>query len=250
MTKSEPSALKTLGILGGMSPESTADYYGRINTGVRTALGGHHSAPMQIFSANLADVFRWTDSGDYDALGDYLEQAALGLQAADAGAVIMACNTAHVVASRIEDALSIPFHHIADVLGEALQRDGISRIALLGSRITMGGAFYRGRLQDGYGIETMTPDASGRDFVHRVIVEELCFHEIRDESRETLAGITESLALQGAEAVVLGCTELCLLVDGERFGGLPVYDTTALHVDRAVDVVLGRGEGELQQVAA
>lgn len=230
--------MRTIGLLGGMSPESTIDYYRRINAGVRTALGGHHGARLLIYSADLDDVFRWLWSDDHRALGDHLTQAALGLQAAGADFLVVACNTAHLVAGEIAGALEIPFVHIGDVLGEAVAAAGHSRVGLLGSRITMEASFYGDHLRQRFGIEVMIPGPANRQEVDRIICHELSFGTCLDASRERLVEAAEELGARGAEAVVLGCTELRLLLDEASVAGLPVFDTTALHTDRAVALAL------------
>lgn len=236
--------LNTLGILGGMSPESTADYYRRINLGVRQELGGHHSAPLLIFSADLARVFHWLAEEDDARLADYLTRAAKGLERAGAQAVLMACNTAHKVAPQIEDALGVPFMHIADSLGGAVGRAGITKLGLLGSQVTTESAFYRDRLHQAHGIVPLVPGRADRQEVDRIIRDELSFHDIRPSSRQMLERIAQRLRQQGAEAVALACTEIVLLVDGPELAGLPVFDTTTLHADDGVSYILGqRGAG-------
>lgn len=242
-------SLRTLGILGGMSPESTADYYQRINLGVRQALGGHHSAQLMIFSANLAQFFDWLAREDDDALTDYLVAAASSLEGAGAEAILMACNTAHKVAPRIEDALGIPFIHIADVLATGVHRAGLSKLGLLGSQITVESSFYRERLRQAHGVEAIVSGRADRQEVDRVIREELSFHTIRPSSRETLERIAERLKLQGAEAIALACTELVLLVDGPELAGLPVFDSTTLHTDEAVRWILGQARDARDRTA-
>lgn len=238
--------LPLLGILGGMTPESTADYYRRINDGVRNVLGGHHSARLLIYSANLEQAFHWMSSENDEALAHHLVEAALGLQAAGAEALLVACNTAHKVAPAIESVLNIPFLHIADALGSSVQDAGLRRVALLGSQITAEAPFYRERLQSHHGIEAIVPGLEGRREVDRIIREELAFHTIHPESLHTLEDITVELRQQGAEAVALACTELVLLVDGSELGGLPVFDSTTAHAERAVQYILD-GSGASSQ---
>lgn len=227
-----------IGVLGGMSPESTADYYQRINADVRERLGSFHSARMLIHSTDLQQVFDWTDADDHDGLGAHLVAAARALEGAGADFVIMACNTAHAVAPQIESALGIPFVHIADVLGEALRDAGCRRVGLLASRHTTELPFYEERLWQGFGIETVVPEAEERSEVDRVIREELCFHRILPASRERFERITGGLKGRGADAVALACTEIGLLIDSPTLAGLPVFDTTALHCRRAVELAL------------
>ncbi|MEM8932671.1 MAG: aspartate/glutamate racemase family protein [Acidobacteriota bacterium] len=238
-----------LGLLGGMSPESTVDYYQRINAGVRAVLGGHHSARLLIYSADLEQVFGWMHDGDDGALAGHLVAAARHLEGAGADAVLMACNTAHKVAPEIEAALSVPFFHIADVLGDGLRSAGHHRVGLLASRITAEASFYRDRLER-FGVEVIVPSADEREEVDRVIREELCFHEILPASRRRFDAIASRLRHRGADAVTLACTEIGLLVDTPELGGLPVFDTTALHAERAVEWLLGQRSGATPWKAA
>lgn len=230
--------MRTIGLLGGMSPESTIDYYRRINAGVHRALGGYHGARMLIFSADLDDVFRWLWADDHQALAEHLTRAALALQAGGADFLVMACNTAHLVAREISSALEIPFVHIGDVLGEALTAAGHSRVGLFGSCVTMEAPFYRDHLRERFGIEVVIPPEDERKEIDRIITDELSFGTCLEASKESLVASAEELGARGAEAVVLGCTELRLLLDVESVAGLPVFDTTALHADRAVALAL------------
>ena len=234
--------MQTIGLLGGMSPESTVDYYRRINSGVHAALGGHHGARMLAYSANLDEVFAWLAAEDYDALGKHLGDAAVELERSGADFMLMACNTAHVVAPQIAARLRIPFIHIADVLGEALSSAGITRVGLLGSIVVSEVPFYQEHLLSRFGIEVLVPGRLGRTEVDRVIRRELCFHQILAESRDSLTHISRQLYGRGAEAIVLACTELGLIIEGPEVAGLPVFDTTALHADRAVALALGEIE--------
>jgi len=223
-----------------MSPESTVDYYKRINAGVREALGGFHSCPMLAYSANLHEVFHWFQTEDDGALAELLVDRAIGLQEAGADLMMIACNTAHKVAPQIASALTIPLIHIADVLGEALSEAGHTRVGLLGSSITMNAPFYRERLWDRFGVEAISPEGSAAMEVDRIIKEELCFHQLREESRQSLEDTSGALGMRGAQAIVLACTELGLLLAGETVADLPLFDTTRLHTERAVALALGR----------
>lgn len=234
--------MKTIGLLGGMSPESTVDYYRRINAGVNRALGGFHGARMVAYSANLADVFDWLAAKDYRTLARHLGDAAVDLQRSGADFMIMACNTAHVVAPEVASRLRVPLVHIADVLGEALTRAGVDRVGLLGSLVVSEVPFYHKHLRSRFGIEVLVPDRLGRAEVDRIIRRELCFHRLRDESRESLVQISEQLGARGAQAVALACTELGLLLTETEVAGLPVFDTTVLHSERAVALALGQAE--------
>ncbi|MDA8020850.1 MAG: amino acid racemase [Thermoanaerobaculia bacterium] len=232
--------MKTIGLLGGMSSESTIDYYRRINAGVNRELGGHHAARMLIYSADLHEVFDWLMGEDHDSLAAYLGDAAVDLERSGADFVIIACNTAHVVAPQIAARLGVPMVHIADVLGEALTQAGIHRVGLFASVVVTEDPFYRQHLREHFGIEVLTADPAGRAEVDRVIREELCFHDIREESRGSLTGLAEELGSRGADAVVLACTELCLLFPDADIAGLPIFDTTTLHAERTIELALGR----------
>ena len=239
---SESATMKTIGLLGGMSPESTIDYYRRIHAGVHRALGRHHSARMYVYSADLDDVLSWLYRRDHAALGQHLGDAAEHLERSGADFVLMACNSAHAVAPQVEQRLTVPLIHIADVLGEALRAAGVTKIGLLGTGVTMGQSFYRDRLESRFGVEVLLPDLAAQNEVDRVIREELCFHRILDSSRRSLARMCRDFAERGADAAALACTELNLLIEGEAIDGLPVFDTTALHADRAVTLALGKSD--------
>ena len=230
--------MKTLGILGGMSAESTVEYYNRINRGVNQALGGHEHPRMFVYSANLGEVFGWLEGKDLAPLGDHLGEAAVQLERGGADFMIMACNTAHLVAPSIEERLGIPFVHIADALAEELQRASVQRVGLLGISMTVEAPFFRERLGERYGIEVLTPGAEDKAEVDRVIRDELCFHRLEEASRESLTAIVRRLGEQGAEAVALVCTELSLLLPGDHVAGLRSFDSMAIHVAQAVEFAL------------
>lgn len=228
--------MKTIGLLGGMSWESTQTYYRLINEGVKARLGGLHSAKLVLFSVDFAEIEALQHKGDWAATADILSDAALSLQKAGAEFLVIGTNTMHKVAPEIEQAIRIPLLHIADATAKVLAKDGITRVGLLGTRFTMEQAFYRDRLA-GAGIEVITPDGTQRDEVHRVIYEELCQGQIKPESRNAYLDIVASLSGSGAQAVILGCTEIGLLIcqaDTE----VPLYDTTEIHAAQAVEQAL------------
>lgn len=227
-----------LGLLGGMSWESTAEYYRLINTAVAARRGGLHSAPLLIHSIDFAVMAQLQEQDDWTGAGALLADAARGLEQAGARALVLCTNTMHYVAPAIERAVSIPLLHIVDVTGAALQAAGVRRAGLLGTRYTMELPFWRERLEARYGIEVVVPPEAQRAGVHRIIFEELCRGIVDDGSRAEYVEVIEGLAGQGAEAVVLGCTEIGLLV-GAADSPVPVFDTTALHVDAAVTFCLG-----------
>lgn len=228
--------MKTIGLLGGMSWESTQTYYRLINEGVKARLGGLHSAKLVLFSVDFAEIEALQHKGDWAATADILSDAALSLQKAGAEFLVIGTNTMHKVAPEIEQAIRIPLLHIADATAKVLAKDGITRVGLLGTRFTMEQAFYRDRLA-GAGIEVITPDGTQRDEVHRVIYEELCQGQIKPESRNAYLDIVASLSGSGAQAVILGCTEIGLLIR-QADTGVPLYDTTEIHAAQAVEQAL------------
>ncbi|WP_186207949.1 aspartate/glutamate racemase family protein [Burkholderia gladioli] len=226
--------MKTIGLIGGMSWESSAEYYRMINRASKARHGGHHNAKSVMVTVDFAEIEALQRAQDWDALGARMADAARQLQAAGADVVVLTTNTMHRVADAIERAVTLPFLHIADPTGAALRAAGVERVALLGTRYTMELPFYAARLAERFGIEVLTPDTEDRDTVHRVIYEELCHGLIEPASRAAYAAIIGRLAARGAQAVILGCTEITLLI-GERDSPLPVFDTTALHAQAAVD---------------
>ncbi len=229
--------MKTIGLLGGMSWESTQTYYRLINEGIKSRLGGLHSAKLVLFSVDFAEIEALQHKGDWPATATMLAKAALSLQNAGADFLMIGTNTMHKVAPEIEEAINIPLLHIADATASVLTQDNIQRVGLLGTRFTMEQAFYRERL-DAAGIEVVTPDEPQRAEVHRIIYEELCQGEIQAASREAYLAVVNSLAEQGAQAVILGCTEIGLLI-GQADTTVPLYDTTAIHATQAVEQALG-----------
>ncbi len=229
--------MKTIGLLGGMSWESTQTYYRLINEGVKDRLGGLHSAKLVLFSVDFAEIEALQHKGDWAETARILSRAALSLQNAGADFLVIGTNTMHKVAPEIEQAIRMPLLHIADATGKVLKQDGITRVGLLGTRFTMEQAFYRDRLEAA-GIEVLTPDDTQRDTVHRVIYEELCRGEINPQSREAYLDIVTSLSERGAQAVILGCTEIGLLIQ-QADTPVALYDTTAIHAVQAVEKALG-----------
>jgi aspartate racemase len=228
--------MRTIGMLGGMSWESTAEYYRLANELVRERLGGLHSADLLLASLDFADVERLQSSGRWDEAGELLADHARRLERAGAELLILCTNTMHKVAAPIEEALSIPFLHLADTTAAAVRRTGIARVGLLGTAFTMEQPFYRDRLAV-HGIEAIVPGSADRAEVHRVIYEELVRGIVRDESRDRYRAIISRLVEQGAEGIVLGCTEIELLVSQDD-SPVPVFPTTRLHVEAAVEAAL------------
>lgn len=228
--------MKTIGLLGGMSWESTQTYYRLINQGVKSRLGGLHSAKLVLYSVDFAEIEALQHQGDWPETARVLSEAALSLQNAGVDFLMIGTNTMHRVAPEIEQTLRIPLLHIADATANVLKQDGIARVGLLGTRFTMEQTFYRDRIE-ATGIEVITPEESQRDEIHRVIYEELCRGEINGASREAYLTVVASLAERGAQAVILGCTEIGLLIS-QADTTVPLYDTTAIHAAQAVDEAL------------
>lgn len=222
--------MQTLGILGGMSWESTAIYYRLLNEGVRNELGGLHSAPLLLHSVDFAGIAALQKAGEWQTAGLQLAQAAAALERAGAGALLLATNTMHKIAPAIEAAVNIPLLHIGDAVGEALQARGVRRAALLGTRFTMQQDFYRERLAERFGIQVLLPDADEMAEVDRIIFAELCLGDFRDTSREYYLNCLSGLRKQGAEAAILGCTEIGMLLDTVNDAPLPLIDSTEEHV--------------------
>lgn len=228
--------MKTMGLIGGMSWESTASYYRLINQKVKARLGGLHSASLLLHSVDFAGIEQLQRAGDWDAAGAQLAQAARGLQAAGAGALLICANTMHKVAPVIASAVQIPLLHVVDATAAAVRQAGVRRVGLLGTRFTMEQPFYVERLQQ-QGLDVLLPDADGRATVHRVIYEELCQGVLLAGSRAAYRRVMAALVAQGAEGIILGCTEIALLVDAGD-ATVPLFDTTELHAQAAVDWAL------------
>ncbi|MEP9317639.1 aspartate/glutamate racemase family protein [Pseudomonas sp. LABIM340] len=229
--------MKTIGLIGGMSWESTIPYYRQINERIKERLGGLHSAKVALYSVDFHEIERLQHAGDWEAAGRVLADAARSLKAAGADFLVLCTNTMHKVAPAIEAAVDIPLLHIADPTAQAIRTAGVATVGLLGTRFTMEQAFYKDRLVDRFGLKVLTPNEADRQVVHRIIYEELCLGRIRDESREEYRRIIAALVEQGAEAVILGCTEISLLV-GPADAAVPLFDTTALHALHAADAAI------------
>ncbi|MGY4492020.1 aspartate/glutamate racemase family protein [Pseudomonas sp. TE3610] len=229
--------MQTLGIVGGMSWESTAVYYRQLNEGVRDRLGGLHSAPLLLHSVDFAGIAALQKSGEWDTAGLQLASAAQGLERAGAKALLLATNTMHKVAHAIEAAVDIPLLHVGDGVGQALQQRGVRKVALLGTRFTMQQDFYRVRLAEHFGIEVLVPTPEEMAEVDRIIFAELCVGVIKPASREYYLACLECLGAAGAEAAILGCTEIGMLLDGAQ-SPLPLVDSTTVHVHMGLDWLL------------
>jgi aspartate racemase len=229
--------MKTIGLIGGMSWESTIPYYRLVNEGIKQHLGGLHSASLLLHSVDFHEIEACQASGEWDKAGEMLAQAALGLERAGAQGILLCTNTMHKVASHIETRCSLPFLHIADATGRAIAATGMQRVALLGTRYTMEQDFYRGRLKTQFGIESSVPDEADRARINQIIFEELCLGTFSDASRHYYLSVIDKLAKQGAQGVIFGCTEIGLLVPAEE-SPIPVFDTTAIHAVDAVEFML------------
>jgi aspartate racemase len=229
--------VKTICLLGGMSWETTALYYSIINEAVKERRGGLHSAPVCLVSVDFAEIERLQHRGEWDAAAEALVRAAQSVEKGGADCLVICTNTMHKVADAIESGIGIPLLHIADATGRQLQQGGVGRVALLGTRFTMEEPFYRDRLADDFGLDVLTPDRSGREAMHRVIYEELCLGVVDAASRDTVLGIIDALRARGAEAVILGCTEITMLIKPEHTD-MRLYDTTRIHAEAAVDWAL------------
>ncbi|MFD9536366.1 aspartate/glutamate racemase family protein [Streptomyces sp. NPDC060010] len=229
--------MKTIGLLGGMSWESTAEYYRLLNEFTRERLGGLHSARCVLYSVDFAEIERFQAQGRWDEAGEVLADAARSLEAAGADLVLLCTNTMHKVADQVQAAVSVPLLHLADATAEAVRARGLRRVGLLGTAFTMEQDFYRGRLAAG-GLEVSVPDADERALVHRVIYEELCIGVVREESRTAYREVIAGLVAAGAEGIVLGCTEIELLVGAED-SPVPVFPTARIHAAAALDAALG-----------
>ncbi len=225
--------MRTIGLLGGMSWESTQIYYKLINEAVRDRLGGLHSAECVLYSVDFEPIEQLQSNGAWEAAGAILADAARRVESVGADFLVLCTNTMHKVAPLIEAAIEIPLLHLADATGEAVRSAGFQTVGLLGTRFTMGEDFYRGRLTERHGLEVLVPPEPERDLIDRVIFEELCVGKCLDGSRRQYLDIIHRLAQHGAEAVILGCTEISLLVKPTDTS-VPLLDTTAIHAEKAV----------------
>ena len=228
--------MKTIGLIGGMSWESTVTYYQLINETIKQELGGLHSAKILLYSVDFAEVEACQAAGEWDRAADILTAAAQALERGGADLIVICTNTMHKVAPQVQAGVKLPLLHIAEATAQALKAQGISRVGLLGTKYTMTQAFYRDKLLQA-GLDVLTPDEADMDIVHRVIYDELCFGIIREDSRAEYLRIIDALAARGAQGVILGCTEIGLLVS-QSDTALPVFDTTAIHAKQAAMAAL------------
>jgi aspartate racemase len=229
--------MKTIGLIGGMSCESSAEYYRLINQITKHKLGAHNNARSLMLTVNFQDIEPLQRQGDWDALGQMMAQAARDLEAGGADFVVLCTNTMHKLAPQIEAAISIPFLHIVDATAEAIKAQEFTKVGLLATRFTMEHDFYHERLRSKHGLSALIPEEPDRTLVHEVIYQELCHGKISDESRRHYQRIIGELQARGAQAVILGCTEITLLIKPEDVA-LPVFDATSIHAKTAVEFAL------------
>jgi aspartate racemase len=229
--------MKTIGLIGGMSWESSIEYYRIINETVRARLGGLHSAKSIMYSVNFAEIEALQQQGKWNEATALMIAAAQRVENGGADFVIICTNTMHRMADEVQNQIKIPLLHIVDATAEKIKAQGLKKIGLLGTRFTMEEDFYRGRLSEKHGLEVIIPTEKERDIVHRVIFDELCLGEIRPSSREQYVSVMDHLARDGAEGIILGCTEISLLIQ-EEDSQIPLFDTTKIHAMAAVEYAL------------
>ena len=229
--------MKTIGLLGGMSWESTLGYYRAINEGVKNVPGGLHSAKIAMYSVDFEPIEQLQHAGDWKGTARILSEAAKGIQAAGADFLLICTNTMHKVAPEIEAAIDIPLLHIADATAETLIEEGVKTVGLLGTAFSMEQDFYRGRLTNNHGLQVLVPGETDREIVHKVIYQELCLGKTEAASKAEYLRIIDALAAQGAEAVILGCTEIGMLVN-QTDTSVRLLDTTAIHAAKAVEYAI------------
>jgi len=229
--------MKTIGLLGGMSWESTLEYYRAINQGVKKRLGVLHSAKIAMFSVDFEPIEQLQRAGDWQKTAKILSGAAKNIQAAGADFMLICTNTMHKVAPQIEASIQIPLLHIADATAKKLVRENIKSIGLIGTAFTMEQDFYKGRLKGNYGLDVLVPNKEDRNIIHQVIYQELCLGQINPESKAEYLRIIEDLANQGAQGVILGCTEIGMLVH-QKETKVKLFDTTAIHAEKAVELAI------------
>ncbi|SNY49295.1 aspartate racemase [Arsukibacterium tuosuense] len=229
--------MKTIGLLGGMSWQSTIPYYRIINETVKHQLGGLHSAKVILYSVDFAEIERMQRAGDWHAAGQLLAEAATRLEAAGADFIVLCTNTMHKVAGAIEEATKLPLLHIADATAMAVKAAGYKTIGLLGTNFTMEQPFYKTRLTEQHGLSVLVPNEAERQQVHQIIYDELCVGKVLPESREQYRQIIAGLVAHGAEAIILGCTEISLLIS-QQDAAVPLFDTTDIHARSAAELAL------------
>lgn len=231
--------MKTIGLIGGMSWESTVTYYQTINRAVNAKLGGLHCAKIVLHSVEFSEIAALQSSGDWQTMGETLQNAAINLQISGADCVLICTNTMHKVADQVAEGINVPLIHIADATAEQLKKDGLTKVGLLGTKFTMQQDFYKSRLTELHGIQVITPNETQMDEIHRIIYDELCQGEISESSKQAYLAIIGDLGQSGAQGVILGCTEIGLLV-AQQDVDIPLYDTALIHALCAVDFALSK----------
>ena len=229
--------MKIIGMIGGMSWESSLEYYRIMNQAAKEKLGGFHSAPCILYSVDFDEVEKLQHQGDWESLTRLMIEAAQRVKKAGADFLVICTNTMHKMADEVQEAIQIPLLHIADVTAEAVKANGQSRVGLLGTKFTMEQDFYKGRLQEIHGIDVLIPEDKERQVIHDILYNELCLGEIKELSKGKFQSIIQNLVERGAQGVILGCTEIPLIVSQEDYE-IPLYDTTDLHARAAVDFAL------------
>jgi aspartate racemase len=229
--------MKTMGLIGGMSWESSLEYYRIINQTVKERLGGFHSSRCILYSVDFEEVEKLQHQADWEELTRLMIDTARRLERAGADFMIICTNTMHKMADEVQEAIQIPVLHIVDVTAEAIKKEGQTCVGLLGTKFTMEQDFYSGRLKNKFGLEVLVPSPEERQSVHDILYSELCLGEIKDQSKETFKNVIKNLVDRGAQGVILGCTEIPLIVSQDDYD-IPVYDTTTLHAVAAVDFAL------------
>ncbi|WP_068621360.1 aspartate/glutamate racemase family protein [Paenibacillus tuaregi] len=230
--------MKTIGLIGGMSWESSMLYYQIINERVKERRGGHHSAKSLLYSVDFQEIKDFQDQGDWTEATKVMIESAQKLEAGGADVIVICTNTMHKMAPEVANSVSIPLLHIADATAAKIVSDQIKKVALLGTAFTMEQEFYKGRLKSQFGLEVVVPDEADRAVIHEIIYQELCLGIVDEHSKKKYLDIIDRLIQKGAEAVILGCTEITMLISQEDCS-IPVYDTTRLHAEAAVDFALG-----------
>ncbi len=229
--------MKTIGLIGGMSWESTADYYREINKRVKKKLGGLHSAKIVLYSVDFEPIAKLQHSGDWEATGGILADAARSVEAGGAEFILICTNTMHKVADQVEQAVDIPLLHIADATAEVLIENGVKKVGLLGTAFTMEQEFYKGRLSKMHGLDVIVPDTPDRKIIHDIIYQELCLGHIEQASKQEYIRIVNKLTEMGSQGIILGCTEIGMLLSQDDTK-TPLYDTTIIHAEKAVDLAI------------
>ena len=229
--------MKVIGLIGGMSWESTAEYYRIINETVKERLGGHHSAKILLYSVNFGELVELQRAGRWAEATEFICEAARRVELGGADCILICTNTMHKMAAEVQRAVVIPLLHIADATAMEIKKKGIARVALLGTKYTMEEEFYKGRLRVKYGFEVLIPPEEDRSIINQIIYDELCLGKIEDESKKHFVRIINNLKERGGEGVILGCTEISLLIK-EKDSSLELFDTTTIHARAAVDFAL------------